>query len=160
MSHAWVGQICDALPHCPYMCLQEIILPDGETVSLQVMAPTGPLRDAMHHREEEWTAVQALAEVITPETPIVIICHGVFQSAADLYEFCSFLTDTCGFVACVFNRRGNDLPLSRARFNTVGDQADFRFILGQLRDWFPNNGLFGVGISAGSSLLARYLGGE
>lgn len=56
------------------------------------------------------------------ETPIVVICHGVFQNAADLYEFCSFLTETCGYVACVFNRRGNDMPLSRAKFNTVGDQ--------------------------------------
>ena len=56
------------------------------------------------------------------ETPIVVICHGVFQNAADLYEFCAFLTDVCGYVACVFNRRGNDMPLSRAKFNTVGDQ--------------------------------------
>lgn len=90
--------------------------------------------------------------------PIVIICHGVFQNGADLYDFCRFMTETCGYVVCVFNRRGNDMPLSRARFNTVGDQADFRFILSRLREFFANNCFYGVGISAGSSLLARYLG--
>ena len=50
------------------------------------------------------------------------------------------------------------MPLSRARFNTVGDQEDFRFILSRMRDFFPYNSFYGVGISAGSSLLARYLG--
>lgn len=36
---------------------------------------------------------------------------------------------------------------------------DFRFILSRLRHWFPYHSFYGVGISAGSSLLARYLGG-
>lgn len=45
------------------------------------------------------------------------------------------------------------------RFNTVGDQQDFRFILSRIRNRFPAHRMYGVGISAGSSLLARYLGG-
>ncbi|GAB5030768.1 alpha beta hydrolase [Nannochloropsis oceanica] len=142
-------------------------LPDGESVSLFYMAPPGPMREALMQckedgREEEMGAtIQALATSMPPDDPpppIVVICHGVFQTAADLYEFCTFLTETCGYIACVFNRRGNDMPLSRARFNTVGDQCDFRFILSRMRDFFPNNCFYGVGISAGSSLLARYLG--
>lgn len=47
------------------------------------------------------------------------------------------------------------------RFNTVGDQEDFRYILQTIRSRY-NQGhrFYGVGISAGSSLLARYLGGK
>ncbi|TFJ87038.1 hypothetical protein NSK_001372 [Nannochloropsis salina CCMP1776] len=147
---------------------REVIrLPDGECVSSYWMAPPGPMRDAVMQckvdgREEETDAIiEALVYHMPCHErlpPIVIICHGVFQNGADLYDFCRFMTETCGYVVCVFNRRGNDMPLSRARFNTVGDQADFRFILSRLREFFANNCFYGVGISAGSSLLARYLG--
>jgi predicted alpha/beta-fold hydrolase len=46
------------------------------------------------------------------------------------------------------------------RFNTVGDQEDLRYILEKIQRRYPQQSLYGVGISAGSSLLARYLGGE
>lgn len=57
-----------------------------------------------------------LASVEVPtEVPIIVISHGVFQSAPDLYDFATFLSKQCGYVVVVFNRRGNDLPLSRPR---------------------------------------------
>ena len=46
-----------------------------------------------------------------------------------------------------------------AWFNTTGDVRDLRFILSKIRKRFPYNSLYGTGISAGTSLLARYLGG-
>lgn len=45
------------------------------------------------------------------------------------------------------------------RFNTVGDQQDMRWILHKVKNKYPGRKIYGVGISAGTSLLARYLGG-
>lgn len=137
---------------------EPVKLPDGEHVSLFWMAPPAQEQALESLLAKDLTLAEAFPLAIPPSMPVIIICHGVFQTPADLYEFAQFLTRDCGYLACVFNRRGNDLPLSRPRFNTTGDQQDFRFMLDLIRRRLPTNGIYGVGISAGSSLLGRYLG--
>lgn len=87
---------------------------DGEIVTLNWMFPKSSL-DMVVEGCPEITMDVASKISIAPETPIILILHGVFQTAADLHDFCKFLTEKCGFVCCIFNRRGNDLALSRPR---------------------------------------------
>lgn len=49
---------------------------------------------------------------IPPNLPIVVVIHGIFQSANNLYDLCTYLTKICGFVVVILNRRGNDVQLS------------------------------------------------
>lgn len=64
-----------------------------------------------------------------------------------------------GWTAVVCLRRGHgSLPLSKPRFNTMGSTSDLAEQLSRIQKQFPAAPLFGVGISAGSGLLARYLG--
>lgn len=100
-------------------------LPDGEKVSLHWMFPEdlSPPAHALppqkthtgNYSPPDLHADLLAAVEVPPEVPIIVISHGVFQSAPDLYEFATFLTKQCGYVVVVFNRRGNDLPLSRPR---------------------------------------------
>jgi len=111
--------------------IQQVMLPDGERVSLNWMFPEelSPKPASMskeklapgkthtgNYSPPDVSQEELLQFVAVPEdVPLVVISHGIFQSASDLYEFVKFLTWKCGYVVVVFNRRGNDLPLSRPR---------------------------------------------
>lgn len=95
--------------------LQQVELPDGEFVHLMWMLPPSLRTEATSSSSNGDSLDESDAPNVPPSVPIVVICHGVFQSAPDLYEFCSFLTNECGYLPCVFSRRGNDTPLSRPR---------------------------------------------
>ena len=118
-------------PH-PLTLLQLVELPDGEFVSLLWMLPPGNRKDIPSpHRtrldgadtstspctdqDSPTICFDSLGDRVSPDVPVILVCHGVFQNASDLYELCTFLTERCGYAACVFNRRGNDLPLSQPR---------------------------------------------
>ena len=53
-----------------------------------------------------------------------------------------------------------DLPLTTPRINILGSTDDLREQLAVIRARFPESALYGVGSSAGSGLLTRYLGEE
>ena len=61
----------------------------------------------------------------------------------------------------VCNRRGHGtLPLTAPRFSTIGSTDDLRAQLDQIRRRLPRSPLYGLGVSAGTALLVRYLGEE
>lgn len=103
------------LPCLRSCVVQQVELPDGEYVHLMWMLPPCCRVEPSAASEGDGNLSEYDAPAVPDHVPIVVICHGVFQSAADLYEFCEFLTNTCGYLACVFSRRGNDSPLSRPK---------------------------------------------
>ena len=50
------------------------------------------------------------------------------------------------------------VPLATPQFNTMGNVADFRAQIAHIQNTRPGAALYALGVSAGSGLLARYLG--
>ncbi len=114
-----------------------LTLPDGGTVSVQ------------------WAGLDA------PDgTPIIVLLPTIMGSGEDLRRVITALRRaTGGWVVAVCNRRGHgDLPLTSPRINTMGSTADLVRQLEVIESRHPSAALYGVGISAGSGLLVRYLG--
>ena len=76
-------------------------------------------------------------------------------------ELVDDLHSATGFRVVLCLRRGHgDLPLTTPRLNIFGSTDDLREQLACIRGRFPDSALYGVGSSAGSGLLVRYLGEE
>lgn len=116
---------------------QSVTMDDGGTVSVQ------------------WLGLDAPAA-----TPVVVVLPTITGCGDDLRRVVASLREqTGGWVVAVCNRRGHGgLPLTAPRFNTMGSTADLDRQLDVIEQYRPEAPLFGVGISAGSGLLVRYLG--
>ncbi|MBL8022102.1 MAG: alpha/beta hydrolase [Leptospirales bacterium] len=91
-------------------------------------------------------------------TPIVVVFHTISGDEQDVTSMVRCIRNL-NWTAVVCIRRGHgSLPLSKPRFNTMGSTSDLTEQLARIQKQFPEAPLFGVGISAGSGLLARYLG--
>lgn len=95
------------------------------------------------------------------DTPTIVVMHslnGSPQGAARLVDLLNRITGW-RIVLCV--RRGHaGLPLTTPRFSMFGSTDDLREQLQAIRTRVPQSPLFGVGVSAGSAELVRYLGEE
>jgi uncharacterized protein len=117
---------------------ERLVMPDGGTVSIQ------------------WLGLDA-----PKHTPVLIVLHTVTGSARDLRRFIASVHARLGWVVAACNRRGHaGLPLTAPQVNTLGSVDDFRSQLSAIESRRPAAPLFGVGVSAGSSVLVRYLGEE
>jgi predicted alpha/beta-fold hydrolase len=117
---------------------ERLTMPDGGTVSIQ------------------WLGLDA-----PKHTPVLVVLHTVTGSADDLRRFISAVHGRLGWVIAACNRRGHaGLPLTSPQVNTLGSVADFRRQLDAIDSRRPGARLYGVGVSAGSSVLVRYLGEE
>jgi predicted alpha/beta-fold hydrolase len=115
---------------------ERLTMPDGGTVSIQ------------------WLGLDA-----PPDTPVVIVLHTVTGSADDLRRFIAAIRARLGWVVAACNRRGHaGLELTAPQINTLGSVEDFRRQIGAIETRRPAAPLYGVGVSAGSSVLVRYLG--
>lgn len=94
-------------------------------------------------------------------TPTIVLLHTITGSPASMAELVSDLHTGTGWRVVLCLRRGHaDLPLSTARLNILGSTDDLREQLHVIRRRFPASPLYSVGSSAGSGLLARFLGEE
>ena len=59
-----------------------------------------------------------------------------------------------------YSRRGHDKELTQSQFNSVGNLNDLELILDYINSNYPTLPIYGLGMSAGTSLLARYLGNK
>jgi len=117
---------------------ERVILADGGTVSIQWLGLDDP-----------------------PGTPVLVVLHTITGSADALRRFVVAMRRALGWVVAACNRRGHaGLPLTAPRINTMGSTADLRAQLAAIEARRPDAPLYGVGISAGSGLLVRYLGEE
>lgn len=90
---------------------------------------------------------------------IVVIFHTISGDEQDVKKTLHYIKTTLDCIVVVCIRRGHgNLPLPTPVFNTMGSTSDLKEQLAHIQKRFPKSILFGVGISAGSGLLARYLG--
>lgn len=96
----------------------------------------------------------------TDDSPFLVIHHGASGTTTD-FPNQTYVQEALGrgWTVCVFNRRGHLKPLSKPKWSFFGSTADVRRVTQQyFRDRRPRAPVFMLGISAGSGLLARYMG--
>ena len=115
---------------------ERLTMSDGGTVSLQ------------------WDGLEE-----PPEKPVLVVLHTVCGSGHALRRFIGSMRRKLGWAVVACNRRGHaELPLTAPRINTMGSVHDLDEQLDHICERRPSSPLYGVGISAGSGLLVRYLG--
>ena len=125
-------------PALRYDASEALTLSDGGTVSLDWLGLDEP-----------------------PATPIVVVLPTICGDGQSMRRTVTGLRRRLGWRVVVCNRRGHgSLPLTAPRFSTLGTTADVRAQLTRIRERFPAAPLYGLGVSAGSGLLVRYLGEE
>ena len=117
---------------------ERLTMADGGTVSIQ------------------WAGLDANAR-----TPVLVVLHTITGSGDGLRRFIHAIRERLGWVVAACNRRGHaGLGLTSARINTMGSTDDLRRQIHAIETRRPDASLYGIGVSAGSGLLVRYLGEE
>lgn len=95
------------------------------------------------------------------ETPTIVVMHTITGSPESMRELVRDLHDYTGWRIALCLRRGHaDLPLTVPQMNLFGSTADLKEQISYIQHKFPKSNLYGVGSSAGTGLLVRYLGEE
>ena len=117
---------------------ERLTMPDGGTVSIQWLGLESP-----------------------KDTPVLVVLHTITGSGDGLRRVISTLRARLGWVIAACNRRGHaGLELTAPRINTMGATDDLRRQISAIESRRPAAALYGLGVSAGSGLLVRYLGEE
>ncbi len=107
------------------------------------------------------TALAWRGDNLPADTPILVILHTITGSPESMREMVGDLGQLTGWRVVLCLRRGHgDLPLTTPRINILGSTDDLREQLSCIRQQYPDAPLYGIGSSAGSGLLTRYLGEE
>lgn len=92
-------------------------------------------------------------------TPIAIIFHTITGDDQAVQNIVRYVHNELKWTCVVCVRRGHgNLPLATPNVNTMGSSSDLRNQIEFIRLKFPQSPLYAIGISAGSGLLAKYLG--
>lgn len=92
-------------------------------------------------------------------TPVVLVFHTISGDEQDVKNIVRYVRHTLNWIAVVCIRRGHgSLPVAKPPINTMGSTSDLSRQIASIKKRYPHSPLFGIGISAGSGLLARYLG--
>lgn len=89
---------------------------------------------------------------------IVLILHTLCGTYTESANLAKRFQNQYNWLSVSYSRRGHHYKLSKPIFNTVGDQNDLKEILNEIKNRYPLLPIYAVGLSAGSSLLARYIG--
>jgi len=90
-----------------------------------------------------------------------VLLHTITGSPESMRELVRDLHKYTGWRVALCLRRGHaDLPMPVPKMNLFGSTQDLREQLLYIQDKFPQSDLYGVGSSAGTGLLVRYLGEE
>jgi predicted alpha/beta-fold hydrolase len=102
----------------------------------------------------QWLGLDAPAH-----TPVLVAMHTICGSGDGLRRYLAPIVRRLGWVVAACNRRGHgDLPLTAPSVNTMGSTADLDLQLDAIQARRAQAPLYGLGVSAGSGLLVRYLG--
>ena len=92
-------------------------------------------------------------------TPTMIVLHTISGNPQSMRGFVRYVREQLGWRVALCVRRGHgDMDLHTANFNTMGNTDDFSAQVKHIQDSFPQSDLYATGISAGSGVLAHYLG--
>jgi len=97
--------------------------------------------------------------VVRPDTPIIVICPGVTGTSQSINQ--RFLTRLCasqGILSVVFHRRGVESDLTVPKVGLFGFSSDLQEVLSHIHNDYPDRQIGLVGYSAGSALVARWVG--
>lgn len=118
-------------------------------------------REPLTMRDGGLTALLWCGHDLPADAPTIVVLHTITGSPASMAELMHDLRTVTGWRVVLCLRRGHaDLPLVTPRLNILGCTDDLREQLDVIRSRFPESPLYGVGSSAGSGLLVRYLGEE
>jgi len=105
------------------------------------------------------TALAWLGYPMPADTPTIVIMHTITGSPQSMQELVQDVHRLTGWRVVVCVRRGHaKLPLTVPKLNILGSTQDLYEQLDVIQSRFPESPLYAIGSSAGSGLLARYLG--
>lgn len=91
--------------------------------------------------------------------PTIVVMHTITGTPESMRELIRDLHKYTGWRIALCLRRGHaDLPLSVPQMNLFGSTADLKEQILHIQKKYPQSNLYGVGSSAGTGLLIRYLG--
>lgn len=104
-------------------------------------------------------AVDWLGLELPDDTPTMLVLHTISGNPQSMRGFVRYVREQLGWRVALCVRRGHgEMNLQTANFNTMGNTDDFAAQLQHIQQSFPQSDLYATGISAGSGVLARYLG--
>ena len=107
------------------------------------------------------TAVVWFGYDLPEDTPTIVLMHTITGSPESMRELVKDLNQYTGWRVALCIRRGHaKLPMPVPKINLFGSTDDLREQIAFIQKAFPKSGLYGVGSSAGTGLLVRYLGEE
>ena len=93
------------------------------------------------------------------DTPTMLVLHTISGNPQSMRGFVRYIRKNLGWRVALCVRRGHgELALTTANFNTMGNVEDFAAQINHIQTQFPHSDLYATGISAGSGVLAHYLG--
>ena len=93
--------------------------------------------------------------------PTIVIMHTITGTPESMRELVQDLNQYTGWRIALCLRRGHaDLPMPVPKMNLFGSTDDLREQLAFIQQKYPDTELYGLGSSAGTGLLVRYLGEE
>ncbi|ETI48902.1 hypothetical protein F441_07148 [Phytophthora nicotianae CJ01A1] len=99
----------------------------------------------------------AMKSPLTTDSPVAIIMHGLVGCSQSMRSLCAEAL-AHGYRPVVFNKRGHGgLKLATPKLQAFGCVQDLQEVIAHVENIFPNSELYGIGCSAGSGLLCRYL---
>lgn len=105
------------------------------------------------------TALAWLGYELPANTPTIVVLHTLTGSPQSMQELVVDLHRVTGWRVVLCVRRGHaELPLPQPKFNIFGSVTDLVEQIDVIHSRLPDSALYGVGSSAGSGLLVRYLG--
>lgn len=107
------------------------------------------------------TAVVWFGYDLPQDTPTIVLMHTITGSPDSMRELVKDLNLYTGWRIALCVRRGHaKLPMPVPKINLFGSTEDLREQILFIQSKFPKSDLYGVGSSAGTGLLVRYLGEE
>jgi predicted alpha/beta-fold hydrolase len=106
------------------------------------------------HVSVEWLGLD-----LPDNTPTMLVLHTISGNPQSMRGFVRYVREQMNWRVALCVRRGHgDLTLQTPSFNTMGNTDDFAEQIRHIQTTVPNSDLYATGISAGSGVLAHYLG--
>lgn len=115
--------------------------------------------DVLTMKDGGQVSVDWLGLDLPENTPTMLVLHTISGNPQSMRGFVRYVRENLGWRVALCVRRGHgELGLKTANFNTMGNTDDFAAQIEHIQACFPQSDLYATGISAGSGVLAHYLG--